>query len=139
MAIKRFRYFCSLHISFCFVAILGISKNKKEVLKKTSKRARDGTRTRDPDLGKVVLHQLSHSRIYLQNCLPNCILYIINFPIFWLNPRPISNHQLNTLLYLHLGPIYLVVFKGSYCFHMRYPILRGASRLDAFSVYPVPT
>ena len=28
------------------------------------KRARDGTRTRDPDLGKVVLHQLSHSRIY---------------------------------------------------------------------------
>ena len=29
------------------------------------KRARDGTRTRDPDLGKVVLHQLSHSRIQL--------------------------------------------------------------------------
>ena len=27
-----------------------------------SNRARDGTRTRDPDLGKVVLHQLSHSR-----------------------------------------------------------------------------
>ena len=27
-------------------------------------RARDGTRTRDPDLGKVVLHQLSHSRIF---------------------------------------------------------------------------
>ena len=27
------------------------------------KKARDGTRTRDPDLGKVVLHQLSHSRI----------------------------------------------------------------------------
>ena len=27
-----------------------------------TKRARDGTRTRDPHLGKVVLHQLSHSR-----------------------------------------------------------------------------
>ena len=27
------------------------------------KRARDGTRTRDPHLGKVVLHQLSHSRL----------------------------------------------------------------------------
>ena len=27
-------------------------------------RARDGTRTRGPDLGKVVLHQLSHSRTY---------------------------------------------------------------------------
>ena len=31
----------------------------------TLQRARDGTRTRDPDLGKVVLHQLSHSRILL--------------------------------------------------------------------------
>ena len=27
------------------------------------KKARDGTRTRDPDLGKVVLYQLSHVRI----------------------------------------------------------------------------
>ena len=31
----------------------------------------------------------------------------------WLSSRPISNHQLNALLHLHLGPIYLVVFKGS--------------------------
>ena len=46
-------------------------QNKKKPYNKTSFRARDGTRTRDPDLGKVVLHQLSHSRIYLQNCLPN--------------------------------------------------------------------
>lgn len=30
-----------------------------------SLRAKNGTRTRDPDLGKVVLHQLSHSRIFL--------------------------------------------------------------------------
>ena len=30
-----------------------------------TKRARDGTRTRDPHLGKVVLHQLSHSRIVI--------------------------------------------------------------------------
>ena len=28
----------------------------------SNEKARDGTRTRDPDLGKVVLHQLSHSR-----------------------------------------------------------------------------
>ena len=28
-------------------------------------RARDGTRTRDPDLGKVVLYQLSYSRVLL--------------------------------------------------------------------------
>ena len=30
------------------------------------------------------------------------------------SPRPISIGQLNTLLHLHLRPIYLVVFKGSY-------------------------
>ena len=58
---------------------------------------------------------------------------------FWSSPRPISNSQLHTLLCFHLCPIYLVVFKGSYFFRMGYLILRGASRLDAFSVYPVPT
>ena len=41
---------------------------------------------------------------------------------------------------LHLTPIYLVVFKGSYSLkEMGYLILRGASRLDAFSVYPCRT
>ena len=54
-------------------------------------------------------------------------------------PRPISNSQLHALLHFHLCPIYLVVFKGSYFFRMGYLILRGASRLDAFSVYPFPT
>ena len=58
---------------------------------------------------------------------------------FWLSPRPISNSQLHVLLRFHLCPIYLVVFKGSYYLRMGYLILRGASRLDAFSVYPVPT
>ena len=57
---------------------------------------------------------------------------------FWLSPRPISNSQLHVLLRFHLCPIYLVVFKGSYYLRMGYLILRGASRLDAFSVYPVP-
>ena len=37
------------------------------------KRARDGTRTRDPDLGKVVLHQLSHSRIFCCICKSLCL------------------------------------------------------------------
>ena len=55
------------------------------------------------------------------------------------NPRPISNSQLHTLLHFHLCPIYLVVFKGSYFFRMGYLILRGGSRLDAFSVYPFRT
>ena len=58
---------------------------------------------------------------------------------FWSSPRPISNSQLRTLLHFHLCPIYLVVFKGSYFFRMGYLILRGASRLDAFSVYPFRT
>ena len=44
-----------------------------------SLRARDGTRTRDPDLGKVVLHQLSHSRI-LNCCLSDISYLITGFP-----------------------------------------------------------
>ena len=58
-------------------------------------------------------------------------------PAIRISPRPISKYQLNTLLCLHLIPIYLVVFKGSYL--LGYLILRGASRLDAFSVYPFRT
>ena len=57
----------------------------------------------------------------------------------WVCPRPISNRQLHTLLPFHLCRIYLVVVKGSYFFRMGYLILRGASRLDAFSVYPFRT
>ncbi len=37
----------------------------EELLFSDNKKARDGTRTRGLDLGKVALHQLSHSRIYL--------------------------------------------------------------------------
>ena len=88
--------------------------------------------------------------IYLQNCTLN-FFYFLSFILqeitssylsltitFWLSPRPISNSQLHVLLRFHLCPIYLVVFKGSYYLRMGYLILRGASRLDAFSVYPVP-
>ena len=57
---------------------------------------------------------------------------------FWSSPHPISSSQLHTLLYFHLCPIYLVVFKGVYSLRMGELILRGASRLDAFSVYPCP-
>ena len=59
--------------------------------------------------------------------------------VSWSSPHPISNSQLHALLHFHLCPIYLVVFKGSYFFRMGYLILRGASRLDAFSVYPFRT
>ena len=54
--------------------------------------------------------------------------------------RSISTCQLNALLHLHLKPINLIVFEGSYLLKgVGYLILRGASRLDAFSVYPVQT
>ncbi len=72
------------------------------------------------------------SKLHIDQSLSN------TFPT-WISLRPISSSQLHTLLHFHLCPIYLVVFKGSYYFRMRYLILRGASRLDAFSVYPRPT
>ena len=56
--------------------------------------------------------------------------------LLWSSPRPISDSQLHVLPHFHLCPINLVVFKGVYSFRMGYLILRGASRLDAFSVYP---
>ena len=43
---------------------------------------------------------------------PKSVLWLRIY--LWLSPRPISIYQLNTLLCLHLKPIYLVVFKGSY-------------------------
>ena len=45
----------------------------------------------------------------------------------------ISTGQLNMLPCLHLRPIDVVVFHGP----QGYLVLRGASRLDAFSGYPV--
>ena len=47
--------------------------------------------------------------------------------------RTISIGQLNALLRLHLRPIDVVVYHGP----RGYLVLRGASRLDAFSGYPV--
>ncbi len=47
--------------------------------------------------------------------------------------RTISTGQLNALPRLHLRPIDVVVFHGP----QGYLVLRGASRLDAFSGYPV--
>ena len=82
------------------------------------------------------LHSQNNQRTRL--CL-RLRLAIRQVLLAWLSLRPISISQLHTLLCFHLWPIYLVVFKGSYRFRMGYLILRGASRLDAFSVYPFPT
>ncbi len=54
-----------------------------------------------------------------------------------LSPRPIRTRRLNALPRLHLGPIDLVISEGSYpAGPVGNLILRGASRLDAFSAYP---
>ena len=58
-----------------------------------------------------------------------------NLPISGSNQayRAISTGQLNMLPCLHLRPIDVVVYHGP----QGYLVLRGASRLDAFSGYPV--
>ena len=85
-------------------------------------------------------NQLSHRALfnkgYTFKTTYKNYLHLLHSSLLWLKPRPISNSQLHTLPYFHLCPIYLVVFKGVYFFRMGYLILRGASRLDAFSVYP---
>ena len=88
-----------------------------------------------------LLHKCLPVLIRICECKHSHLLLIpvSRFRHFWSSPRPISSSQLHTLLHFHPCPIYLVVFKGSYSFRMGYLILRGASRLDAFSVYPVPT
>ena len=81
----------------------------------------------------------------LTSCVADWVLYSagvtswLRLSAFWSSPHPISNSQLHVLPHFHLCPIYLVVFKGSYFFRIGYLILRGASRLDAFSVYPFRT
>ena len=97
-----------------------------------------------PDLFSAILNSNKKNRIKIRFSgiapyLQNHILKHIQTTSLWLSPRPISNSQLHALLHFHLCPIYLVVSKGSYFFRMGYLILRGASRLDAFSVYPFQT
>src|SRR5207248_11163598 len=56
------------------------------------------------------------------------------------SPRAISTGRLSTLLCVHRRPINLVVFQGSYSLkEMGELISRWASRLDAFSGYPIRT
>ena len=54
-----------------------------------------------------------------------------------LSPRAISTGQLHMSPHFHTQPIYLMVYKGTY--YLGNLILEEASRLDAFSVYPVRT
>ena len=103
------------------------------------------TRTYDNAVNSRALYLLSYRGIGIYVPSKPHIEYHLLLPsnlshsTFWISPRPISIGQLNALRHLHLQPIYLVVFKGSYFLRMGYLILRGASHLDAFSVYPCRT
>ena len=56
------------------------------------------------------------------------------------SPRPISIAKLHASQRFHRRPIYLIVSEGSYLlFAVEILFSRGASRLDAFSVYPFRT
>jgi hypothetical protein len=71
----------------------------------------------------------------LQNC--TAPQRVSNYPS---SPRPISTGLLQTLPSFQIRPINLVVYQGSYSLKgMGEFILRPASRLDAFSGYPIHT
>src|SRR6185312_4677268 len=75
--------------------------------------------------------QRSRHRPYLQNS-------IATQTCSKSRPRAISTGRLNTLLCVHRPPINVVVFHGPYSLEvMGSLILRWASRLDAFSGYPI--
>ena len=84
------------------------------------------TRTYDTSVNSRMLYRLSYWGIFLEGLyLQNrTLIYLFltsfwnNFLFSWLSFRPISKCQLNTLLCLHLTPIYLVVFKGSWISHL---------------------
>lgn len=72
------------------------------------------------------------SQVYCVVCM--LLINLVSFAFTGSNQayRAISTGQLNALLHLHLQPIDVVVFHGP----QGYLVLRGASRLDAFSGYP---
>ena len=81
---------------------------------------------------------LPSSPHYLLECLFTQN-WILNAYTFWLSPRLISIGPLHMSPYFHFQPIYLIISEESYFLRMGNLISRGASRLDAFSVYPVHT
>ena len=127
----------ALPLGYC--AIFNYSKTPRVGLEPTTTRLTAECST--IELSRIIKGIYLQNHIQWKKILTFSLLYSPSnsFQTFWISPRPISDSQLHTLLHFHLCPIYLVVFKGSYFFRMGYLILRGASRLDAFSVYPFPT
>src|SRR5207302_3175609 len=71
---------------------------------------------------------------------PQNSIATLKFSVFKSRPRAISTAQLNALLRLHRPPIKVVVSDRPYSLEgMGALISRWASRLDAFSGYPIQT
>ena len=74
--------------------------------------------------------------------LPSWVLSTacLSSSLSWLNFRPISKCQLNTLLCLHLIPIYLILFKGPCSPHSELPIshLEGGFTLRCLQRLSLP-
>ena len=64
--------------------------------------------------------------------------FFIIFHFIWSSPRSISIGQLNTLLCLHLQPINLVIFKGSYSIKDGKSYLEGGFTLRCLQRLSVP-
>ena len=73
-------------------------------------RARDGTRTRDPDLGKVVLYQLSHYRV--------CFVFPSEQYILYYRSSYLSTTFLKKINFFEISNC---MFK-SYCLHQFLPV-----------------
>ena len=84
-----------------------------------------------------------HSCVFTLSCLHFCFrafMFLTLEMAFRSSPRPISIGKLHVLPHFHRRPIYLIVSEGSYqLVVVAVLFFRGASRLDAFSVYPVRT
>ena len=57
---------------------------------------------------------IAHSKIHRWNFVLVLRFLLPQFCVLWLSPRFISIGQLNTLLHLHLQPIYHIVYVESY-------------------------
>ena len=107
------------------------------LLSKKATGGRQRIREADARCHSVVMSPLSG--FHINQCCPTqgrcMLLVLICLSVTGSNQayRAISTGQLNALLRLHLRPIDVVVFHGP----QGDLVLRGASRLDAFSGYPV--
>ena len=77
---------------------------------------------------------LAHRFCFTKSTVTTCFQQVVRT-----SPRTISTVQLHMLPHFHLQPINRIVSPGPYFFRMGNLISKGASRLDAFSVYPVRT